>query len=433
MPPYHIAHEIDLRCYPNYSFEVGDVDGDGRMELVYLTQNGNRLRVIGLDGKVRLDRHIANFGNWGTVVPCVLDVNGDGRAEVIVPHVDVSRGQMARIVAMDAEGAIVAEHCFGTYERDAFGVTVPLLAPLRLGSRLGGQVGVIAAVAGGRIVALDTRLQEMWRVDGLRHDFAHEFCVADIDQDGLDEVAFCTVDHIDGRGPANAGDLVVLDHDGRMLLRENVGRYYPDTHFDCIAMADFRGAGEVEILLEKGILINLNGDVVWDVSKQLDHGQWIAHTEDPQRGGQLILMSELWAAESKGCLLTGAGELVATTAGLPRSRLDQASFPGWKVLATRGHAVQWTPEAAPEFFLAEQACAPTSHDCFATRSFQLRAFFLDAQGELLAALPFEDAQIESYWYNGEVRSRVADVDGDGRPEIIFPRQNGRVMVIKKEG
>jgi hypothetical protein len=61
----------------------------------------------------------------------------------------------------------------------------------------------------------------------------------------------------------------------------------------------------------------------------------------------------------------------------------------------------------------------------------LKAFFLDIRGNLLGTLPFPDAQVEDYWYNGEVHSRVADVDGDGQQEVVFPRQNGRVKVIKK--
>jgi hypothetical protein len=93
--------------------------------------------------------------------------------------------------------------------------------------------------------------------------------------------------------------------------------------------------------------------------------------------------------------------------------------------------VRWTPDSEPEIFIGEQACSPTSHDSFETRRFVLKAFFFDLRGNLLAEMPFEDAQIEGYWYNGEVRSRVADVDGDGQQEIVFPRQDGRAMIVKK--
>jgi hypothetical protein len=57
---------------------------------------------------------------------------------------------------------------------------------------------------------------------------------------------------------------------------------------------------------------------------------------------------------------------------------------------------------------------------------------MDLQGNLAGEMPFNDAQIENYYYNGEVHSRVADVDGDGQQEIIFPKQDGHIMIIKKE-
>ena len=116
---------------------------------------------------------------------------------------------------------------------------------------------------------------------------------------------------------------------------------------------------------------------------------------------------------------------------LPRSVLRPDRFPGWRVLPTRCHIVHWTEDAEPEIFLAEQACSPASHYCFATVDLELKAFFLGLRGNLVGTLPFRDAQIEGYWYNGEVHSRVADVDSDGQQEVVFTRQDGRVMVIKK--
>ena len=193
-----------------------------------------------------------------------------------------------------------------------------------------------------------------------------------------------------------------------------------------------RSVADLPVLLEKGFLVDpYSGEIIWDVSGQFDHGQWIAHTPDPARDGRLVFISELWGADGKSAFFTGQGDLLRDIRDLPRTRLAPDLFPGWRVLPTRCHVVQWTPDAEPEIFMAEQACSPTSHDCFQTHHFTLRAFFLDLRGNLIATLPFEDAQIEGYWYNGEVRSRVADVDGDGQQEIVFPRQDGRVMVIVK--
>lgn len=226
MNEYFAAYEPDLRCYPNYSFEIGDIDGDGRMEMVSLNQNGNRLRAIDLNGEVLFERRVVNHGNWGSPLIGVADIDGDGCGEIIVPSF----------------------------------------------------------------------------------------------------------------GPAFEAGISVFNGEGKKLM-------------------------EIK--------------------------------------------------------------------DLPWSKLDPEKFPGWNVLPTCCHIVQWTPQSEPEIFLAEQAHSPTSHDCFSTAHFELNAFFLNLQGELLGTLPFADAQIEGYWYNGEVHSRVADVDGDGQQEIIFPRQDGRVMIIKK--
>lgn len=430
MTSYFCAFEPDLRCYPNYSFEIGDVNGDGRSELVSLNQNGNRLRAVNLDGDVLLERKLQNNGNWGTAPICLTDVNADGREEMIVP----SFGPRfeARIVAYDIKGAQVLEHSFGSHCRDDYGICIPLLAPFRYQRQ--GPRGAVAAVAGGRVVGMDAKLSVLWAADGFRNDFGHEFHIADIDGDGLDEIAFCTLNHINGgfsEDGWNVGEFVLLDHDGTTIFRKDIQSYHRDTHFDDVAMCDFRGRGEVEILFEKGLLVDLHGDVIWDVSKELDHGQWIAHTENPHGLGRLIFISELWGEAGKSALFSSEGEKLMDVSDLPWTVLDQNRFPGYTVLPTRCHIFQWTPGSAPEIFLGEQVCSPTSHDCFVTTYHELKCFFLSLDGRLLGTLPFKDALIEGYWYNGEVRSRVADVDGDGQQEVVFPRQDGRVMTVKR--
>ncbi len=417
---YYVAYQPDLRCYPNYSFEIGDLDGDGRMEFVSLNQSGNRLRAVDLSGGVLFEKQLWNNGNWGTALIAVTDLNADGRAEVAVPsHTD-------RLQLLNGRGDLLAEYATGSTARDDFGIGIPLIAPFHCSDK----PGLVAAVASGRVVALDGDFAELWRTDGFRNDFGHEFHIADMDGDGLDEVAFCTLGHMQGGG-GDVEELVILDHDGRPMFRERVDRYYPDTHFDDLAAADFRGIGHIELLLEKGILIDLQGNVVWDASNHFQHGQWIAHFPDPSGKGRRIVISELWG--TRNVFLTGNGELfpTATDLDLARTELDHEAFPGWDVLPTRCHVVQWKPDLPPEIVIGEQACSPTSHDCFATIGIDLKLSFLDIDGRLQGVLPFHDQQVEGYWYNGEVHSRVADVDNDGAQEVVFPRQDGRVMVIKK--
>ncbi len=427
---YWIAHDVDLHCYPNYSFAAGELDGDGRKEMVSATQNGNRIRAVRLDGSVVFDANVANHGNWGTLPLVLLDIDGDGRDEVVVPSIG-SRFE-SRILVLDGTGRRVAEKAFGTFEKDDFGLAVPLLSSARLLRGCGPCV--VAGLAGGTVVALDAQLREMWRSEGMRKDFGHELSVADIDGDGLDEIALCTLDHANGGYAGdgwNTGELVLLDHDGRTLLRRRVDRYFPDTHFDEVVMADFRGIGAVEILLEKGILIDREGAVVWNVADRLEHGQWIAHGADPGGPGRIVYISELWGSGKKTVSVSSDGKTVRDVLSLGRESLGADSLSGWRVLPTRPHVIEWTPGSGLEVFVGAQALNPTSHDCFATSRFSLRARFFNIRGEQIGVLPFDDAQIEGYWYNGETHSQVSDVDGDGMPEIVFPKQNGHAIVIKK--
>jgi len=164
----------------------------------------------------------------------------------------------------------------------------------------------------------------------------------------------------------------------------------PDTHFDDIAMADFMGTGTVQILLEKGILLDLNGNTVWDISDQFDHGQWIAHTPNPDGTGKLVFISELWGTNMKSTLFTGQGKKIKDIGGFPWPDFDpeEKKAHGLEMLPSRCHMVKWRPDAEPE-------------------------------------------KMRDYFYNGETHSRVADVEGDGQEEIVFPKQDGHVMIIKK--
>ena len=200
-------------------------------------------------------------------------------------------------------------------------------------------------------------------------------------------------------------------------------------------MADFMGTGTVQILLEKGILLDLNGNTVWDISDQFDHGQWIAHTPNPDGTGKLVFISELWGTNMKSTLFTGQGKKIKDIGGFPWPDFDpeEKKAHGLEMLPSRCHMVKWRPDAEPEIFLTQQAVI-NNWDVIQSAEairFRLKALFMDLKGNLLGELPFDDAKMRDYFYNGETHSRVADVDGDGQEEIVFPKQDGHVMIIKK--
>jgi hypothetical protein len=421
--PWRIVETaIDLKCQPNYSFDVGDVDGDGRMEFASLGKTGDLLRVHNLDGQPLFERPLENTGNWGTATLCVADVNNDGRCEIIVPSGE-------KVIVFDAAGVTLAEAVAAGPQKDAFQLHIPLLGVAR--TRPGGGPSIIACGAGGTVRALDARLGTLWKADGFRRDFGHEIHFADIDNDGLDEIAFCTADNINGKpGPANTGELVVLDHAGSTLLRRRVEDYLLDTHFDDIAMADFMGDGTTQILVEKGLLLDLSGKVLWDLSDRMGHGQWIAHAAAPDGNGRVAFVSEEWGGDGlRSLLFTGRGKVVRNLQGFPWPPFSE---PDLMRLPTRCHAVRRDAGPGPEIFFAQQAQAfENGHACMRTRGFQLSAFFMDLRGNMTCELPFDDTRIEGFFYNGETHSKVADVDGDGRAEIVFPKQDGRVMLFKQ--
>lgn len=429
MARYYTAYQPDLGFYPNYSLEVGDITGDGRKELAALTTDGNLVKVLDLEGNLVLKRRLKNYGSWGTILPVFADVDGDGRQELVVP--DGPAGN-AEITAINAENQVVREVRLKAVGADDYGIAVPMLGTFRRDMD-GERIGISVGLAGGRVVALDEHFETIWEFHDLRPQFGHETFNCDVTGDGLDDIVFITVDRINSFGPEIEGELVILrGTDGRLLFRKRVRDFVNDTHFDDVAIADFRGIGRNEILVEKGVLFNLAGDVIWDISAQLDHGQWIATAPNPHGPGLVAFISELWSDQGKSKLIGPNGHVLWELTPDRPTRLHPARFPGAAVLPTRAHVVDWFNDGHSEIVLGEQISLPSGHACYEDMSLSLKFFFFDLDGNLLNEMPFENACVEGYWYNGEVRSRIADMDNDGLPEWAFPRQDGKVMIIKKE-
>ena len=427
MPRYYSAYEPDLGFYPNYSFEVGDIDGDGQRELAALSTDGNLVRVLRLDGSVVLERKLKNYGRWGTAPTLFMDVNGDGREELIVP--DGPAGSAA-IIALNADNEVVRQARLDGASGDDYDMAVPLLGKFRRDFQ--GHMGISVALAGGQVVALDTQFRPLWTRAHLRHDFGHEFHNCDVNGDGQDEIVFCTVDHINKSGPDVQGELVILRADGSLYFRQPVRHFYNDTHFDDVAVIDMRGTGTKEILVEKGILFNLRGQVIWDISDQFEHGQWIATLPNPKGPGTLAFIAELWSVQGRSKLIGPNGQTLWELTKDRITRLHPARLPGGAVLPTRAHAVDWFQDGHHEIVLGEQIAVPTGHACYEDITIELKLSFFDLEGKLLGTLPFPNTCKSGFWYNGEVRSRVADMDNDGECEWAFPRQDGKVMIVKKE-
>ncbi len=102
------------------------------MEMISLDQSGNRLRAVGIDGRVILDQRVTNHGNWGTPQLCTIDVDDDGRQEIVVPSLAPRSKFEAWIVAINAEGKGITSCSFGVSGHDDYGIAVPLVQPVAL-------------------------------------------------------------------------------------------------------------------------------------------------------------------------------------------------------------------------------------------------------------------------------------------------------------
>ena len=415
---YYCKTLVDIGFYPNYSFEVGDIDGDGIKEIAVLTTDGGTLRVFRIDGSLLFERTLRNHGCWGTPTITFSDLDGDGKEELIVPD-----GSM--VIALDDHNDIVRKTRVPTSTVDDYGIAIPLIGVFKRE----GKTNICVAAAGGGVFAFDDEFRLLWSIKGLRKDFGHEFNISEI-PNNESIIAFSNVDHIRYASAQTEGELILVDSSGRLLLKKRVRDLIDDTHFDDVAIADFTGNGRLEVLVEKGILMDLKGNVIWNASKCFDHGQWIAHLPDPRGPGRLSFIAELWGYKGKSRMLDSKGKTLWTLGEHRHTKIDQNLYPGCKVAPTRVHAIDWKNNGEYEIVLAEQIVP--------SREFQkkdivhkLKIFVFNPMGELLAEIPFVDTRKGEFFYNGEVHSRAVDMDNDGNMEFVFPRQDGKVMVIGK--
>jgi len=102
---------------------------------------------------------------------------------------------------------------------DDYGIAIPLLGAFR---RDDDEIGVVAGVAGGLLIAFNEDFEEIWRVDGLRKDFGHEFNFERVKGEEGEVIAFTTVDHIRYKRPDVEGDLMIVNSSGKIIFKKRV-------------------------------------------------------------------------------------------------------------------------------------------------------------------------------------------------------------------
>lgn len=328
--PYR-AGRIDLRAAgPRCRMLLGDLDGDGRMEIV-MAQPDNRqdvrhiphqtqcLTAFDLEGRLlwQFGRPDPGAGAPGSDYPAQLaDVDGDGRLEALC----VMDGRLWILDGRTGKPKRTAEL------PDPQAHDCIIVAKLT-GSDYAGDL--ILKDRYRTLWALDREGNLLWKHEGNPGHFPWTY---DFDGDGLDEVM--------------AGyDL--LDHDGRLLwsCRDL------DDHADCIWVGDVNGDGEPELVIGGSVTVmyDARGNELWRYEGSVESQHIALGRFRPELPGLQIAGLDRLVREDDGKGLKGKDALFLLDAEGRELWKEDRRTDGWLTIAETLH--NWEKEA-PDYILA---------------------------------------------------------------------------------
>jgi len=394
--------EIELGFAPGYSFRVKDIDGDGMCEYVAVEHGGNHLVVLDCDGNLLWERTVPNTDRHSTTALEVADVDGDGEVEVVVG--EEPEGQNNAIV-LDSRGRLKERVKFPPGRKDYGGNAIDSFGLADVDGD--GFKELVVAINGGHLYALDRDLNILWHLGGLNHTFEHFVHVGDLNCDGIDEIAVSSEE-------GERREFFLISGRGEIIWRKPLEEIGPDRHVDYVVIDDVRGTGRNYLVTSTGgCLFDAEGNLIWTVRDQINHGQWV-EVEKVREDvpGKQVLISELWGFRQPCVLVDGEGEV------LWRFReISPYAYP------THAYFIDWNGDGRKLIVIGEQ---PADTEPVARRYY---ITLLDPYGEVVLKVPFEDMSVPGWFYNFENSPAVADVDGDGREEFVFPTRRGTLLVL----
>jgi len=206
---------------------------------------------------------------WTASPPNVVDVNGDGKNEVVgIPNAEehqpyVTQGYAFMALQGAYAGGAVSARRLGTFDTlpmsdqptpRASGDYYPpdgIPAPTTVDIIGDTRPEIVAPINDGYVYAISADGHRLWRFDyakGAPKTFASEVTVADLNQDGVPELVFGTYSL-----QANAGRLIVLSNTGALLYDLTLPNQGTDGNGIGVpaapTIADVDGDGTLEILL----------------------------------------------------------------------------------------------------------------------------------------------------------------------------------------
>jgi len=395
--------EIALRQYHGSFPCLGDLDGDGQVDLllyrqgpqtapaylVALSHDGQKLWEM---GDASIQAHMPD-GVWEEPalrgVALIYDIDRDGKSEVITEF--WTEGQPMLYVLDGATGKI----------KQARGS--PLDLKVRGGRRSRCHpVGRIAFLRGRdelpalvmiygasgfvpcHAVALDARLQTLWHLAADGKAMAHVPTVGDVDGDGRDEIVCGTL---------------LADEAGKAVWEK---KYL--NHADCTAILQRDDTGEKAILLSicntgPAACLAVGGEAIWEKTRaEVSHGQgiWAGNFIDQEPGQEVIICR----SGHRGEFLTVRSKDGAQLATFQHRR-ELEGYPDFPCV------VNWQSRQIQSLWIPIDRC------------------LVDGLGNVVADLGQHEQLVRSRLRWGTTKSQIAtqafavDICGDGRDELVL--------------
>ncbi|WP_194397583.1 hypothetical protein [Microbacterium atlanticum] len=378
---------VNIRAGAHYTqLEVFDFDGDGRSEVAFKTADGTVDGVGTVIGDPNADHR--NSGGYILSGPEYLTVF-DGATGAAIDTVDYLPGRGNVGSWGDTYGNRVDRFLAGVAYLDGE-------HPALITSRGYYTRSVIVAWD-----LVDGRLVERWTFDsneaGAQYEGQgnHQFTSADVDRDGLDEIVFGSM---------------TIDHDGTPLYNTRLH------HGDALHVSDFvtdRSGLEVYAVHESpsgngGIIASMRdaetGEIVWSNSGNRDTGRGAAADIDPSSPG-----AEAWNIGGDYAWNSRTGTLNASSGEVLSTDIPAANFVTW-----------WDGDLTREI---------TDHDYDATTSSGVPTISKwDPQSQEEVLLERFDGTLTNNTTKGNPVIQ-ADLFGDWREELAVRLDDGRGIRI----
>jgi len=236
--------------------DVGDVNGDGKMEVAVSGSSDGLLYLYSSQGKLLWKRDMASYVN--TVA--VADINGDRKAEIMVGHADmyVFDGQGNRTARYNTQNPVYDIRA-GDFNGD--GVKDILLASYSKGE-----------CKDAMLIALDGQTKkELWKYD-VGKDLPFDIDLADYNGDGRDEVVVGVVNRAKGSNVKSGCEKMFSKPSAILFLGSGgnlMWQYQTPNGVVSVGSGDVNGDGKLEVVAGgyPGVyVVSGQGSLLWSES-----------------------------------------------------------------------------------------------------------------------------------------------------------------------